>query len=64
MKKRILKNWVVKVLGGVIVSYVGFAIMTIDNLGNAEYDRIFIAYTLITFISYILLNMYSNVFDN
>lgn len=64
MKKRTFKNWVVKVLGGVIVSYVGFAIMTIDNLGNTEYDRIFIAYTLITFISYILLNMYSNVFDN
>ena len=64
MKKRILKNWVVKVLGSIIVSYVVFAIMTIDNLGNAEYDRIFIAYTIITFISYILLNMYSNVFDN
>lgn len=64
MKKRILKNWVVKVLGGIIVSYVVFAIMTIDNLGNAKYDRIFIAYTIITFISYILLNMYSNVFDN
>lgn len=64
MKKRILKNWAVKVLGGIIVSYVVFAIMTIDNLGNAEYDRIFIAYTIITFISYILLNMYSNVFDN
>lgn len=64
MKKRTFKNWVVKVLGGVIVSYVGFTIMTIDNLGNTEYDRIFIAYTLITFISYILLNMYSNVFDN
>lgn len=64
MKKRILKNWVVKVLGGIIVSYICFITMTIENLGNIEYNKIFIIYSLITLISYKILNRYSNVFEN
>lgn len=64
MEKRILKNWVVKVLGGIIVSYICFITMTIENLGNTEYNKIFIIYSLITIISYKILNRYSNVFEN
>lgn len=64
MKKRILKNWVVKVLGGIVASYVMFLMLTIDSLGNATYNKILAIYSILAIVSYKILNKYSNVFED
>lgn len=59
-----LKNWVVKVLGTIVATYVMFVATTIESLGNKTYNIIFIVYTLLAIVSMILLDKYSDVLDN
>lgn len=59
-----LKNWVVKVLGTIVTTYVVFIATTIESLGNKTYNTILIVYTLLAIISMILLDKYSDVLDN
>ena len=64
MKKRMLKKWVVKVLGFILGSWFFFVTTTIDNvLENRTYDIILIVWTALAIGSFILLNKYSNAFD-
>jgi len=64
MKKRMLKKWVVKVLGFILGSWFFFVATTIDNvLENRTYDIILIVWTALAVGSFILLNKYSNAFD-
>ena len=64
MKKRMLKKWVVKVLGFILGSWFFFVATTIDNvLENRTYDIILIVWTALAISSFILLNKYSNAFD-
>ena len=64
MKKRILKKWVVKVLGFILASWFFFVVTTIDSvLENRTYDIILIVWTALAIGSFILLNKYSNAFD-
>jgi len=64
MKKRMLKKWVVKVLGFILGSWFFFVATTIDNvLENKTYDIILIVWTAFAIGSFILLNKYSNAFD-
>ena len=65
MKKRIiLKSWLVKVLGTIIGGYILFCATTIDNLGNTTYNKILIGWTILSIISFYLLNKYSKVFED
>ena len=65
MKKRIiLKSWLVKVLETIIGSYILFCATTIDSLGNATYNKILIGWTILSIISFYLLNKYSKVFED
>ena len=64
MKKRMLKNWVVKVLGFILGSWFFFVATTIDNvLENRTYDIILIVWTALAIGSFVLLDKYSNAFD-
>ena len=64
MKKRMLKKWVVKVLGFILGSWFFFVATTIDNvLENKTYDIILIVWTALAISSFILLDKYSNAFD-
>ena len=64
MKKRMLKKWVVKVLGFILGSWLLFIATTIDNvLENKTYDTILIIWSALAIGSFILLNKYSNAFD-
>ena len=64
MKKRMLKKWVVKVLGFILGSWIVFVATTIDNvLENRTYDIILIVWTALAIGSFIILYKYSNVFD-
>ena len=64
MKKRMLKKWVVKVLGFILGSWFFFVATTIDNvLENRTYDIILIVWTVLAIGSFILLDKYSNAFD-
>ena len=64
MKKRMLKKWVVKVLGFILGSWFFFVATTIDNvLENRTYDIILIVWIALAIGSFILLNKYSNAFD-
>ena len=64
MKKRMLKKWVVKVLGFILGSWIVFVAITIDNvLENRTYDTILIVWTALAIGSFILLGKYSNTFD-
>lgn len=64
MKKRMLKKWVVKVLGFILGSWFFFVATTIDNvLENRTYDIILIVWTALAISSFILLNKYSNAFN-
>jgi hypothetical protein len=64
MKKRMLKKWVVKVLGFILGSWFFFVATTIDNvLENRTYDIILIVWTALAIGSFILLDKYSNAFD-
>lgn len=64
MKKRfIYKKWLVNILVGIIVGWVGFVVMTIDSLGNDTYNKILIGWTILTLISVNLLKKHSHIFD-
>lgn len=64
MKKRfIYRKWLVNILVGIIVGWVGFVAMTIDSLGNNTYDKILFGWTVLTIISFVLLKNHSHVFD-
>ena len=64
MKKRMLKKWVVKVLGFILGSWFFFVATTIDNvLENRIYDIILIVWTALAIGSFVLLDKYSNAFD-
>lgn len=64
MKKRMLKKWVVKVLGFILGSWIVFVATTIDNVfENRTYDIILIVWTALAIGSFILLDKYSNAFD-
>lgn len=63
-KKRILKGWLVKLLGWVLGGYVFFIATTIDSLGNKTYDTILIVWTILAIGSFALLSKYSNVFED
>lgn len=63
MKKRMLRNWLVKVLSFVLCSWVIFVATTAESLGNKTYDSILIVWTALAIGSFILLDKYSNVFD-
>ena len=64
MKKRMLKKWVVKVLGFILGSWFFFVATTIDNvLENRTYDIILIVWTALAIGSFVLLDKYSNAFD-
>lgn len=62
-KKRILKSWLVKVLGCVLGSWIVFVATTIDSIGNKTYDIILIIWTALAIGSFVLLDKYSNAFD-
>ena len=62
-KKRVLKSWLVKVLGWVLGSWIVFVATTIDSIGNKTYDIILIVWTALAIGSFVLLNKYSNAFD-
>ena len=62
-KKRVLKDWVVKVLGWVLGSWIVFVATTIDSIGNKTYDIILIVWTALAIGSFVLLDKYSNTFD-
>ena len=62
-KKRVLKSWLVKVLGWVLGSWIVFVATTIDSIGNKTYDIILIVWTALAIGSFVLLNKYSNVLD-
>ena len=62
-KKRVLKSWLVKVLGWVLGSWIVFVATTIDSIGNKTYDIVLIVWTALVISSFVLLNKYSNAFD-
>jgi hypothetical protein len=62
-KKRVLKSWLVKVLGWVLGSWIVFVATTIDSIGNKTYDIILIVWTALAIGSFVLLDKYSNAFD-
>lgn len=63
-KKRVLKSWLVKVLGWVLGSWIVFVATTIDNvLENRVYDIVLIVLIALAIGSFVLLNKYSNAFD-
>lgn len=62
-KKRVLKSWLVKVLGWVLGSWIVFVATTIDSIGNKTYDIILIVCTALIIGSFVLLDKYSNAFD-
>ena len=63
-KKRVLKSWLVKVLGWVLGSWIVFVATTIDNvLENKVYDIVLVVWTALAIGSFVLLNKYSNAFD-
>lgn len=64
MKKRVLKNWIVKLLVGIVVSYVSFIATTIDSIGNRTYNKVFAIFTIIALVSIHLLKKYSRVFED
>ena len=64
MKKRVLKNWVVKVLGAIVATWVCFVATTIESIGNSTYDKILIIYTLLAVGSFYLLKNYSNALED
>lgn len=60
-KKRVLKDWVVKVLGWVLGSWFFFVATTIDNvLENRVYDIVLVVWTLLAIGSFYLLENYSD----
>ena len=63
-KKRVLKSWVVKVLGWVLGSWFFFVATTIDNvLENKTYDIVLVVWTLLAIGSFYLLENYSDALE-
>lgn len=63
-KKRVLKSWVVKVLGWVLGSWFFFVCTTIDNvLENKTYDIVLVVWTLLAIGSFYLLENYSDALE-
>ena len=63
-KKRVLKDWVVKVLGWVLGSWFFFVCTTIDNvLENRVYDIVLVIWTLLAIGSFYLLENYSDALE-
>ena len=62
-KKRVLKSWLVKVLGWVLGNWIVFVATTIDSIGNKTYDIILIVWTALAIGSFVLLDKCSNAFD-
>ena len=62
-KKRVLKSWLVKVLGWVLGSWIVFVATTIDSIGNKTYDIVLIIWTAFAIGGFVLLDKYSNAFD-
>ena len=62
-KKRVLKSWLVKVLGWVLGSWIVFVATTIDSIGNKTYNIILVVWTALAIGSFVLLDKYSNAFD-
>ena len=62
-KKRVLKNWVVKVLGWVLGLWIVFVATTIDSIGNRVYDIVLVVWTLLAIGSFYLLENYSNALE-
>lgn len=63
-KKRVLKNWLVKVLGWVLGSWFFFVCTTIDNvLENRVYDIVLVVWTLLAIGSFYLLENYSDALE-
>ena len=62
-KKRVLKSWLVKVLGWVLGSWIVFVVTTIDSIGNKTYDIVLVVWTALAIGSFVLLDKYSNAFD-
>ena len=64
MKKRILKNWVVRVLSFIILSWMMFVTTTCEALGTSKtYDYIFTIWTILAIISVTLLKLHTNYLD-
>ena len=62
-KKRVLKSWLVKVLGWVLGSWFFFVCTTIDNvLENRVYDIVLAVWTALAIGRFVLLDTYSNDF--
>ena len=62
-KKRVLKSWLVKVLGWVLGSWIIFVATTIDSIGNKTYNIILVVWTALAIGSFVLLDKYSNALD-
>lgn len=62
MKRRVFKKWVVELLSVIIVGWLMLCMVTIDNLGNRNYNIIFIIWTGFAVASTLLLKKYSNLF--
>ena len=63
-KKRVLKDWVVKVLGWVLGLWIVFVATTIDNvLENKVYDIVLVVWTLLAIGSFYLLENYSDALE-
>ena len=63
-EKKVLNDWVVKVLGWILGSWFFFVCTTIDNvLENRVYDIVLVVWTLLAIGSFYLLENYSNVFE-
>ena len=63
-KKRVLKSWLVKVLGWVLGSWFFFVCTTIDNvLENKVYDIVLVVWTALAIGSFYLLENYSDALE-
>ena len=63
-KKRVLKDWIVKVLGWVLGLWIVFIATTIDNvLENRVYDIVLVVWTLLAIGSFYLLENYSDTLE-
>lgn len=50
-----MKNLIVKVLTFNFVSFVVFSAISIDNIGHPTYNKVFIPFAIIAFVSAIIL---------
>ena len=63
-EKKVLNDWVVKVLGWILGSWFFFVCTTIDNvLENRVYDIVLVVWTLLAIGSFYLLENYSDALE-